>query len=753
MTTRGLLAAVLAGLRPRLLPVIAACLTMLLAGATRVSAADPGPAGKPLPPLARFLTIESPITDEVISWVRTSAAELQTQASQENRKPFLVLEIASGVSEFHQVYGLADLLTSQALSGITSIAWVPQDVTGPNALVALACNEIVMHPDAKLGDLGRGRALPPDQQQIVLAVIAKRNNSRVNEALATAMMDPQSTLMLVSVEVRPGENEKRLATEADARRLREAGAVIRDTRTLKEPGTPGLFSGEQCRQEDIVIVQALASRRELADRYSFEAESLREKPRTAKAAERPVLIEVEGMIEPVLAAFLTRQIDRAVDSGAKTLIFEITSPGGYLQYSIDLANVIADLKDRGVRTIAYVPKEAISGAAIIALGCDEIYLEPDAKIGDAGPIEIAAGGVFERAPEKVLSYLRESLRTLANRKERPPAVAEAMCDKDLDVYEVVHKTKGTVWYMTEDEIHAAGDEWTKGKVVPEAKGEQLLTVNGQRANDLKIAGAPVRDFDDLKARIGIPADVTPQRAQRIWVDDLVFWLNRPAITGLLFFVAIICIYIELHMMSGLLGLVAGFCFILFFWAKWLGGTAGGLEILLFLFGLGCLGMEIFFVPGVGVFGLTGVLSLVASLVLASQTFSLVDQEHSFEDATKTLGTLGISILAVTGVAMTISRYLPQIPFLKDMILIPPGSVSLSDPDQPRLKMDSVAGSDSRIGRTGFSRTLLRPAGKAEIDGRLVDVVSDGSMIAADRPIEIVQVTRNRIVVRERPESA
>ena len=27
-----------------------------------------------------------------------------------------------------------------------------------------------------------------------------------------------------------------------------------------------------------------------------------------------------------------------------------------------------------------------------------------------------------------------------------------MADKDLDVYEVVHKTKGTRWFMSEEEI-------------------------------------------------------------------------------------------------------------------------------------------------------------------------------------------------------------------------------------------------------------------------------------------------------------
>jgi membrane-bound serine protease (ClpP class) len=97
--------------------------------------------------------------------------------------------------------------------------------------------------------------------------------------------------------------------------------------------------------------------------------------------------------------------------------------------------------------------------------------------------------------------------------------------------------------------------------------------------------------------------------------------------------------------------------------------------------------------------------------------------------------------------MLTSRYLPQIPFLRHMVLTPPGSHGLGDPDQPRLKFDTGI-LQSMIGRGGVTHTLLRPAGKAEIDGRIVDVQSEGGMIAAGTPIEVVSASGNRIVVRE-----
>jgi membrane-bound serine protease (ClpP class) len=52
---------------------------------------------------------------------------------------------------------------------------------------------------------------------------------------------------------------------------------------------------------------------------------------------------------------------------------------------------IADalLRVTWARTVAFVPREAMSGAAIVALGCDEIIVAPTAQFGDAGMIQLS----------------------------------------------------------------------------------------------------------------------------------------------------------------------------------------------------------------------------------------------------------------------------------------------------------------------------------------------------------------------------
>ena len=54
-----------------------------------------------------------------------------------------------------------------------------------------------------------------------------------------------------------------------------------------------------------------------------------------------------------------------------------------------------------------------------------------------------------------------------------------------------------------------------------------------------------------------------------------------------------------------------------------------------------------------------------------------------------------------------------------------------------------------LGKQGRTTSVLRPAGIGDFDGVRLNVVTEGSFIERDRPIEIVNVDGARIVVRER----
>lgn len=710
------------------------------------------PANAPAPPvrqqsIGQFITLRAPIDDGVYARVANTLLDLRTRATQEKREAYLVLSITPGVSPVHQVHGLARLLSSPDSQGVKTIAWVPESLTGPHALIALACNEIVMRPNAELGDLGRGAPLEPEDVQFALGLAQKRRNPRLNAAVVRALFDRDTQLWRIRTkEQRDAAGQTRIVARDELDALRQTNVAIEAAEVVRERGTSPVLRGETARSLDILVAHTADSKGDLAQIYWLPSEAMKESFADLDGR-RVRLIKVQGPIDTVLENFLQRQMDRAVAEGAQILIFEIDSPGGLLVQSMNLAQAIAALDPTRVRTVAYVPSMALSGAAIVALGCDEIYLHPDAKFGDAGAIFAAgAEGKFERVPEKLLSPIRVGLQGLAEKKNRPVAVVEAMADRKLIVYQVTHRDNGNTWYMSEAEIHASNGEWIQGPQVRETNGELLLTVDGRRAHELKIAQSPVQDADQLKTRLGVPEAVRIVPVKQTWVDAMVFILNSPAVTVLLLVLGVALIYLELHFMTGLLGIGAALCFSLFFWSRFLGGTAGWLEVVLFLLGVGCLVLEFTVIPGFGVFGISGILLILASLVMAIQTIGNLEPSYDMRQLATALMMVIGALLGVMIFGLSMNQFLPRMPFYNLLVLSPPEALV---PEMSGASVRAIiAGDDRLVGRRGKTLTVLRPSGKLDLDGDVLDVLSDSGYIAAGEVVEVISAKGNRIVVRQ-----
>ena len=180
----------------------------------------------------------------------------------------------------------------------------------------------------------------------------------------------------------------------------------------------------------------------------------------------------------------------------------------------------------------------------------------------------------------------------------------------------------------------------------------------------------------------------------------------------------------------------------------MGGTAGWLEVVLFVLGLGCLGLEIFVVPGFGVFGVSGILLVLASLIMAGHSWSF-DFATNLEELTWKTGQVILSLGIVVAFGVTFAKFLPSLPGFDSMVLGPPGV----NADEPRLRLETFPSTayvnDAvSIGDSGTALTMLRPSGKARFDNRILDVISEGPFIMADANLEVIAISGNRIVVRE-----
>ncbi len=460
-----------------------------------------------------------------------------------------------------------------------------------------------------------------------------------------------------------------------------------------------------------------------------------------------MVIDVQGPIFGGMRSYVLSRLESARRGNVDLIILRITSPGGSLDDSLTIAKKLSEID--WANTIAFVPSEAYSGAAIISLGCDRIVIRPRALIGDAGPIELV-DGMFRHVEEKMVSAIAAEMHQLAVAKKRPGAMAEAMIDRKLVVYEATHKETGERAFLTEKETKDARKKETYdiGAAIPESGQNRFLTVSGERAVELMIAERVVESESELMASLQVD---NVRSTRRTWVDDTVYVLNRPLVTGLLLLIALIGLYVEFSVPGASVpALVSLSCFGIFFWSHALGGTSGWLEVMLFALGVASLVIEIFVLPGFGVFGLTGIIMIVLSLVMASQDFVLPQSTIQWTTLRNNLLVVlgALAALAVAFIVqITMFDSIPGLGRLKlaapDVDLPADAAASAAGPGSSSAVMDSLP----QLGQQGIADSVLRPAGKVRFGGQLIDVVTEGDYLDPGTAVEVIKREGNRIIVR------
>jgi len=459
---------------------------------------------------------------------------------------------------------------------------------------------------------------------------------------------------------------------------------------------------------------------------------------------RTALVPVSGVIDTVLRTSVARRASEAVADGYPLILFHITSNGGYLDDGLELSRDVERV-GRKAHTVAYVDSQAYSAAAIAAFACREIVMSPEASIGACTPYMASPTGVApmeEEVRAKMEGVVIERLESLAAKNGYPPALLKAMVNMRTVVIEARNERSGEVRYVEEDDLFALGPDWQKGKTI--VSGDEVLTVGADKALAYGIARHEAEYLDDLYDLYPIEGRMTVYPIT--WNETLVLWLNNMYFKALLVLVGLLGIYIELHTpgvgLPGAVGLVA---FGLVFTASFLAGRPEWLPLLLFVVGAALLAVELFVTPGFGVMGTCGAVLILVGIILAlpvSYRAPGAEGSVDWDALAHSLGmTTGVLVL-FTVFAVVLARFLPQMPILKRLVLT--GTVGSSGASRAAAAAQEQS---ARAGETGRTVTMLRPAGKARLGPRLVDVVTDGEFLGPETPIRVIQVRGNRIVVR------
>ncbi|MGD9648802.1 MAG: nodulation protein NfeD [Pirellulales bacterium] len=681
------------------------------------------------PRVGYLIPISAPLPN--VDRLRRSVLQIVTEARRRGEWPVLVFEIKNGRSPFGQTLDLARFLSGRDLDGTSTIAWLPTGGRGHVVLLALACDEIAMPADAEIGQAGADEEVIGPDLLSVYSEIAQRRKT-IPADVALGLLNP--ALEVFQVETEMGQQ----FVLRDALDDLERRQAVASKKVIIRAGEPGRFTGREAKDYGFVAL--------LADDVATIARAWKLPPDSLVADPSlgtdwvPVQVNVRGPITQVLAEGVQRLIDAQIrDHDANLFIIYIDSPGGAPIASLSLAQHIAGLKSTERRTVAYVAKEARADAAFIAMGCDQIVVGPDAKIG---------GGWQDINPASAeVDSLTTSLVDLAERKGRSPALVAALVNPQLVVHRYTRSDTGAVDYLTAEEANErnlqepdAGPQWARGEQVT-VDGEPMMISAGQ-ATELGLARTVVDDPEELRELYGL--EKAPRVVGPGWVDSLIAVLSSDAVGWLLLLLGAGGLYIEAQSPGIGIGIfMSGVCFLLFFWAHWLGGTANWLEIVLFLAGVACVLIEVFVLPGFGIFGLGGGLLIVASLVLASQTFVLPRDDYEVSQLMHSFGVLSGAVVGFVGAAIFVRRFLPNTPGLRHMILESPSAAELAEVE----RREALATFDHLLGQRGKTITPLTPAGKVRIGQQLVDVLAEGSFIPTGTQVRVIEVLGPRVVVR------
>jgi membrane-bound serine protease (ClpP class) len=251
-----------------------------------------------------------------------------------------------------------------------------------------------------------------------------------------------------------------------------------------------------------------------------------------------------------------------------------------------------------------------------------------------------------------------------------------------------------------------------------------------------FASATVRGDAELLAFFG---GRNLSRLDATWSEALVRFLLLLPVKAILVVIILVGLFIE--MMNPGLGLPGGLAvlaLLAFLAPPILIGMSGWWEVAAILGGVALIVAELAIFPGFGLPGIAGLLLLLVGLI---GTFA--GGQRLFPDSPAERGGLASAIvwvllaLATSGVAIWfISRHLGTLPILGKLVLAEPRPEDFGE-DAVLAAMRPDVDDEVPVGRTGRSTTPLRPVGRAEFEGRLLDVESSLGYIPAGALVRVV----------------
>ena len=424
----------------------------------------------------------------------------------------------------------------------------------------------------------------------------------------------------------------------------------------------------------------------------------------AENEEKKILLgKIDDNIDPRTNRYTKLLLEEASKSEYDIVVIEMDTYGGAVNDADDIRTRILDFNKP---IYVWINKDAASAGALISIACDSIYMSSGASIGAATVVT----GDGAQAPDKYQSYMRSIMRSTAEAKGRDPKIAEAMVDEDISV----------------DSVSMEG---------------KVITFSTKEAIKYGFCDAELNSVDEILVRQGIENyDITEFELGS--AEGIISFFLNPIVSSILILLILGGLYFELQTPGiGFPIMASVTALILYLVPYYLNGVAENWEIVLFFVGIILIAIEVFIIPGFGVFGVFGLFTSIGSLILIMLNndffdFTFVLSKDLVSSSLSVLISVFSFLLLVLfgGVKITDTKAFKKI--------------ALEETQESSKGFSSKKYSDELIGVKGKSFSVLRPSGKIIINEKIYDASTNGEFIEKNKNVEVISNEGSSLKVKK-----
>ena len=218
-----------------------------------------------------------------------------------------------------------------------------------------------------------------------------------------------------------------------------------------------------------------------------------------------VIIEVNPTLTSAGLSVVTRQINEALKKNCQTIIFEFAGRGLSFEGFADLARWVDRLaQENNIRTVAYIPKDALQMSMLAVFACRQIVADDFAQLGQVIPPPQRLPPAAKRISYNEQTVLNK-IEAHAESAGHDPILARAMTQRSLMLYQI--RRQGKTEFVDQAQLTVLRNQkdppWEMVDNRPLVDSHEVLLLDGRKAQELKLVAHLASSRENLVEFLGV----------------------------------------------------------------------------------------------------------------------------------------------------------------------------------------------------------------------------------------------------------